>query len=341
MNSKKENLKICEGIQELLGSIKEKDISKDTKEILFAEVYCFTTLYDALQSRKPDFEKLAVAKKTFEKLGFNTSVIAVNSLDTIIRVLSKHRNIEDVSESIQDSLLNELKNLYVLAGVLTEKIPIRKEYYTSKSTNRGEKPEIVYQFIENTEKDIVRVCLVQLDFSLKSKNERRKEILSRKKIFVFQTRCGVFSVLICIDYLKEAHNILYNPNENIRNVDFIVVPAYNGNKRRFQEKGQVDCQEGNFPHILQVNSWKIQDKEVGGTCVIGIEHKCALQRYRNIGLKTDDTIEYTLIEPQGESMIIVDLDIKRKGVPVPASGPKMRVFQKYVYENGIWNITGW
>ena len=48
-------------------------------------------------------------------------------------------------------------------------------------------------------------------------------------------------------------------------------------------------------------------------------------------------INYKLIEVDEEGIIVIDLDIKRKGVPVPASGPKMKVLQKYIYENGKWN----
>lgn len=47
-------------------------------------------------------------------------------------------------------------------------------------------------------------------------------------------------------------------------------------------------------------------------------------------------VEYKLIEPKRESIVVVDLDIKRKGITIPASGPKMSVVQKYVYENGKW-----
>jgi hypothetical protein len=56
-----------------------------------------------------------------------------------------------------------------------------------------------------------------------------------------------------------------------------------------------------------------------------MEHSSALERYKSEGYKPDDVIEYKLIEKEGENIMIVDLDIKRKGVPVPASGPKMKV----------------
>ncbi|MGD2072199.1 MAG: tetratricopeptide repeat protein, partial [Candidatus Thorarchaeota archaeon] len=426
---------VYKGIQNLLDTIKEKNISEDVEEILAAKIHCFTALYNALQFKKVDFGKLDKAKKTFEKFRFDTSVIAVNSLDTIIRVLRKEKSLDAISDAVQDSLLHELNSLSVLDGVLTEKIPIKKERFTSESITRQE-PEIKFHFIDTIPegKDWTRICLVQLDFQVgdlpvsegfgyivKEKEDVKKKIFEAleiakkynidiicfpelsttkewvdlakkynmiiifgsyyshgfntcpiivngqdyyiqkinpspqfeteivqgmkmkkgKKIFALKTKCGTFAVLICIDYLKEGHRIVFNSNKEIRSVDFIIVPTYNEAKERFQKKGDVDCQEGSHPYILQVNPWRIEDKEVGGTCVIGTEHKGALKRYKDTGLKPDDDIQYKLIEPQEESMIIVDLDIKRKGVPVPASGPKMQRVQKYVYENEKWNSISW
>jgi hypothetical protein len=84
----------------------------------------------------------------------------------------------------------------------------------------------------------------------------------------------------------------------------------------------------------------VSGERAEGTCVIGAEHKGALERYVIERLKPRDTIEYKLVETERESMFIVDLDIKRKGIPVPASGPKMKVIQRYVFENGTWNSVG-
>lgn len=137
--------------------------------------------------------------------------------------------------------------------------------------------------------------------------------------------------------MKEAHRILYNQDKRIKNVDFIIVPAYNKDVIRFQRKGDTDCLEGNYPYIVQVNSLSIQGARAGGTCVIGTEHKDAVARYKDLGLLSKNVSEYKLIETDKESIIVIDLDIKRKGVPVPATGPKMKVLQKYIYENGRWN----
>ena len=155
-----------------------------------------------------------------------------------------------------------------------------------------------------------------------------------KANFVFQTEYGRFVVLICIDYRKEVSKILDNTDEKIKNVDFIIVPEYNEDIKKFQEQANSDCNKEPYPYILQVN--KSINNVKGGTCVIGTEHTDALQRYTNDGYRASDEIEYKLIEAKGEMMIIIDLDIKRRGVPVPASGYKMDPIGFYVYKTDKW-----
>lgn len=148
------------------------------------------------------------------------------------------------------------------------------------------------------------------------------------QIFAFHTHCGKFVVLICYDCREEVHRILHNRDENVRNTDFIIVPEYNRDIKAFQEHGNHICQQDNFPYVLQINALKVFGREIGGTCVIGMEHKSALERYKLEGLKSDDNIEYKLvdkvIDENGEVLVILDLDIGRKGAPIPASDPKMK-----------------
>jgi Flp pilus assembly protein TadD/predicted amidohydrolase len=148
-----------------------------------------------------------------------------------------------------------------------------------------------------------------------------------KSILVFQTKCGKLAILVCIDYIEEVHRIIHSSDERVKNVDFIIVPEYNVDVNLFQEQANQDCQKANFPYVVQANALRVFEQEVGGTCVIGVDHKSALKRYRMERLKPNDNIEFKLYEAKGETISIVDLDIKRKGVQVPATGslaePKM------------------
>jgi tetratricopeptide (TPR) repeat protein/predicted amidohydrolase len=145
-----------------------------------------------------------------------------------------------------------------------------------------------------------------------------------RRIIVFQTKYGRFVVLVCMDFKEELHEVLHNPNEEMRNVDFVIVPEYNSDVQLFQKLGDQACQDDNFPYILQANALRVFGQEVGGTCIIGMDHRGALMRYKMEQLKPEDDIEYKLIEAKNESMIIVDLDIRRKGPPVPARDFKMK-----------------
>jgi predicted amidohydrolase len=306
---------------------------------------------------------------------------------------------------------------------LVKGIPIG-EYYSPEQAEptRLERPEIMFQFIEDTKKEWVRVALVQLDFSLKLNDpsedfgytlEKTKETRDKvfkalsiaekskvdiicfpelsiaeewikevkeqfrnlivvfgtyykggfnvcpiivngqdyyiqkinpsphfekevrkgrcmkkgKSIFVFQTKYGKLAILVCMDYIEEIHRILHSSDERVKNVDFIIVPEYNIDVNLFQEQANQDCRKANFPYVVQVNALRVFEQEVGGTCVIGVDHKSALKRYRMERLKPDDSIEFKLYETKGETISIIDLDIKRKGAQVPATGslaePKM------------------
>jgi tetratricopeptide (TPR) repeat protein len=306
---------------------------------------------------------------------------------------------------------------------LAKGIPVG-EYYSPEQAEptRLERPEIIFQFIEDTKKERVRVALVQLDFSLKLNDpsedfgytlEKTKETMDKvfkalsiaekskvdiicfpelsvaeewikevkeqfrdlivvfgtyyrggfnvcpiivngqdyyiqkinpsphfekevrkgrcmkkgKSILVFQTKCGKLAILVCMDYIEEIHRILHSSDERVKNVDFIIVPEYNVDVNLFQEQANQDCRKANFPYIVQANAWRVFEQEVGGTCVIGVDHKSALKRYRMERLKPDDSVEFKLYEAKGETVSILDLDIKRKGVQVPATGsaaePKM------------------
>lgn len=123
----------------------------------------------------------------------------------------------------------------------------------------------------------------------------------------------------------------------IRGLDFIFNPSCNRDVKNFQERGNQDCQEGNFPYILQVNVLKFRGEEYGGTCIIGTDHQGAINRYREeLHVPHNDTIKYKLLQADGEMLLIADLDINRKGVPMPASDFKMKFVSRYLYRDRQW-----
>ncbi len=167
-----------------------------------------------------------------------------------------------------------------------------------------------------------------------------------KEIIVFQTRFGKFVVLICIDYMDEAHRVLYNPNKEKQDVDFIINPCYNRDVVNFQKQADLDCLRANKPYILQANvAAGGKDKKhegFGGTSIIGTDHDSALQRYRGERYVPDgDQIRYKFLQVEDsqdikEMILIANLDVKRKGVPVPPDGLKMKNVCRYIYKGNRW-----
>lgn len=437
---KEKILEACMEVTELFENLKEKDISSDVREVLLARVICYSTICEALEFKKPDPENLDNVREILERWGFE-GFTTIDHLKEFISVINQSENLEKIPIDVESSLLGTLGNLSVLNGVLTGKISMKighyssklkteMEYHTDKPKTREEEPKVLYHFIGDTQKDRVRVCLVQLDFHLEythppkefgyvlkereimkekvfealeiasangvdmicfpelstveewvqdakeykdmtivfgtyykngfntcpiivdgqdywiqkinpspefeTETEKGREMKKGRRIFVFQTKSGRFTVLICMDYREEVHRILHNRDERIKNVDFIVVPQYNRNMELFQKQGDLDCRKGNCPYILQTNAMHVFDKKVGGTCIIGIEHRDALEKYKIELSKPKDAIEYKLVEIQEESMIIADLDLERE--IIPASGPRRIMQGRYTYENGMWRL---
>jgi predicted amidohydrolase len=148
---------------------------------------------------------------------------------------------------------------------------------------------------------------------------------SGREILIFQTKFGRLAVLLCKDFLNEVHKIVYNPDIEKNKVDFIIVPSRNRAVELFQKRGDLVCQEDHLPYVLQINAVKIvEENDAGGTCIIGMDHAGALNRYREENWKPEDGIKYKLFEASGEMVIAADLDISRKGAPVPATDFKMK-----------------
>ena len=376
---------------------------------------------------KPDHEEAWYNKAVnLSKLGKIEE--AIECYDKAIKI-KPHDEEAWYNKGVQLSALEryeEAAKHFERAYRLTKGIPIWEEYSPEQAElSRLDQIKTIFQFVEDTKKEWVRVALVQLDFSLKingpsedfgyaleeprktkdkifralsiarktkvdiicfpelsvteewirevkeqfqdlivvfgtyykggsnvcpiivngqdyytqkinpsphfEKEVRRgKSMRKGRSVPVFQTKCGKLAVLVCMDYLEEAYRILHSSDERVRNVDFIVVPEYSVDVDSFQEQADQDCTKDNFPYIIQVNACRVFDQEVGGTCIIGTEHRSALKRYKMEKLKPDDTIKFKLYEAEGETISIVDLDIKRKGAQVPATGtsaePKMIFF---------------
>ena len=155
-------------------------------------------------------------------------------------------------------------------------------------------------------------------------------------LYIFQTKCGLFSVLTCIDYGDQSYRICRYTDKI---VDFIINPCYDRNIFRFQHRCNSDCEDYDVS-VIQVN--KAPDKSrYGGSCIIGKEHEAILNKLEGDGYKPKDDIKYKLCQLDGEIMIIAKLNIRMKAPPVslPIKYPGRINISKetcYKFENGHW-----
>ena len=394
---------------------KKRKLPKDAYDLLLAKRACFSVLSDALQFRSVNLEALGKAKKIFEKWHLTILVMAVNCLENFVYGLSSYKSLDEIPDETEKQLLHILAGLFVLDGKLTHEIggKIRgKKHRTFKSEGieMEKEPRLIPRNIAKTEKEWVKFCLVQLDFSLKEqrpphefgyflqdKNETKNKVLkaldvAREKkvdivvfpelsfdkdwvqtiknqykemiiiggtyydkgynvcsiiingeyidppyrkcypspgenpkttgrgmksgdvLYVFQTKCGIFSVLTCCDYASQGSRLCRHVCENGSKVDFMINPSCDKNILRFQPRCNSDCEDYNM-NIIQVNK-ATENSRYGETCIIGKEHQIILDRLINEGYKPSDNIKYKLFHLDSEMIMIADLNIAMKAPPV-------------------------
>lgn len=155
-------------------------------------------------------------------------------------------------------------------------------------------------------------------------------------IYIFQTKCGRFSVLTCIDYASQSYRVC---KYDEKGVDFIINPCCDQNIFRFQPRCNSDCEDYGID-VIQVNK-ATKGIEYGKSCIIGKEHNIILDKLSEEGFKPKDGIKYKLCEADGEMMIIADLNIKMKAPPVSLPinyGGRIKISKTncYKYENRHW-----
>ena len=158
-------------------------------------------------------------------------------------------------------------------------------------------------------------------------------------LYVFQTKCGIFSVMTCSDYTAQSYRVCKYVCKNGKKIDFIINPCCDENILRFQPRCNSDCEDYDID-IIQVNKAPRNGK-YGETCIIGKEHQIILNRLIDEGYKPLDNIKYKLFHLNLEMMIIADLNIVMKAPPVSLpldySG-RIRISKSQCYR---WESQNW
>jgi len=157
---------------------------------------------------------------------------------------------------------------------------------------------------------------------------------SGNNVFVFETSCGILSILTCIDYAKLSRHVITNSRKP---VEIIINPCYDENIRRFQAQCNTDCENENLT-IIQTNRSNIGSGKFGNSCVISKEHLSVIRDLEEEGYRDSDDEKYLLVKAKGEQLVIVDLNINEKFPPVDLPiGYKRRinVIMKFEFD-GKW-----
>ncbi|MBN1593408.1 MAG: tetratricopeptide repeat protein [Candidatus Coatesbacteria bacterium] len=147
-----------------------KSIPMDSLRILESKRACIESLSDALSFGEVGLDTLHTARTVFRELNLTEFLAAVNAIDTIVEALQKYRSLEDVPHTEEIALLYGLNAAQMLDGTLSTEISkaFQLPPLTADSEGAEERVEIkLVKLIDgNPACEWVKVCLVQLDFSL-------------------------------------------------------------------------------------------------------------------------------------------------------------------------------
>ncbi|NAS89258.1 hypothetical protein C4E24_05910, partial [ANME-1 cluster archaeon AG-394-G21] len=405
---KEKSANISKKIQAVIKKFKRKNLPDDAVRLLISKEICFTAISNALKFEEVHLKKLRDTEEIFEGWGLRTLAMAVCSLVVFIRGVRTYKSLDKIPKEVENYLLQLLKATYVLDGTLTKEITKGKPF-VAKPTAKEKKLEITYVSIVDTKKDLVKVCLVQLDFSVTTNfpyklvdeekdkvrgkvfealeiakkenvniiifpelsfaNEWTKEIKNKykdmviicgtfyddndrnickiiidekdysyakcnysimeepngkglkcgDKLFVFQTKYGVISVLTCIDFDKNLRDVKDFLSQMNKQLNFVINPRWDiDSEYNFQAKSSLDVDLPNGSRsptfMLHVNARRTEWANRvggGGTTIIAFEHIYRIEKYKQDGLRPKDSIKYKIGEAKDEMILIASLNISQ------------------------------
>jgi len=225
---KEKSCNISKSIEDIYEEFEEKTMPEDAIRLLFSKKVCYTALSKALQFEEVDLNELEETKNIFGKWNLYNLANAVDSLVNFIQRLNKYSEFVEISKipnDVENGLLRLLNALLALDGMLTKEIKdkIKGEPYPSKLTDIKKPPEIKYITIPDFAKDRLRVCIVQLDFSLPEKfpfQLENKEVVKEKILKALKVAQENKVDIICFPELSFAQDFV---NEIKKYNDIIII----------------------------------------------------------------------------------------------------------------------
>ncbi|MFB3897561.1 MAG: tetratricopeptide repeat protein, partial [bacterium] len=175
---------------------------------------------------------------------------------------------------------------------------------------------------------------------LEKKIAPNTDIIPGDEIYILETENHAFrfTVLICMDYRKEARRVCEYGLNGRKGVHIVFVPQYNPGVKLFHDLANAECII--YPHIyvIQSNVNKTNDNEqYGGSCVFGEEHPDTLKRIQAEGYRTSNDYKNKIYDLNDEQMLIADLNLTELSRRSDDdSSPKNEVIARYIYEKDGW-----
>lgn len=127
-----------------------------------------------------------------------------------------------------------------------------------------------------------------------------------KKLFIYHTKFGNLSILICRDFPKLRHHLN-------KNVDLLFVPSFNKDTERFHDEAHS--------HVLNYSSYVVMSNtaKYGGTSIFGTVKNTYFTKLRSRSCKEENDDSYKLCELKAgeEGIIIADFNLDYKAHQVP------------------------
>jgi len=141
---------------------------------------------------------------------------------------------------------------------------------------------------------------------LEEGDEVQSRMIPGKKLFIYQTKFGNLSILICRDFLNLRHHL-------DKNIDLLFVPSFNSATARFHEDAHSHVQNFNS-YVVISNATKY-----GGSSIFGTVKDTYFQILieRDCKDKNDDSYKLCELKKGEEGIIIADFNLDYKAVQVP------------------------
>jgi len=283
-NLRERSLKLSRETELVIRKFEHKNIPRDSRILLNSKADCFAALSEAMQFFMPDLTKLHDAKVVLEKWGEKSFVTAINSLDTFVRRLGEYASLEQVPKEVEVGLLLVLKASLLLDGTLTDTIinKFRGEPFSFKQQGE-DSVEVQRVFIAERKTGWVRVCLVQLDFSISEtfpfRVEQEEEV--RRKVFsALDIARNDHVNIICFPELSFSEQWIDDVREMYKDMIVVCGSYYDQNKRNVcrivtngQDYAYAKChpsifEEGNGEGMVCGNRLLAFQTSFGSICVL-------------------------------------------------------------------------